>query len=318
MQTRLAVFLQLFPVAAAGLALGIASLGLTLATFYPPLAFLQLSTSLIAVLLVGTVALKVLLGAQSLWASVSDPAVGPMLPTIAMVLMIASESLPTAPAYYLWGSAVALHLLLLLAFIISRGRDFQLQQLAPTWFIPPIGIAVASVTNPGAETYWLSHMLLNFATLCMLLLPLMVYRLWRYPALPKPLKPSLALFAAPPNLCLVGYLSFDQSPELTALSLWIVLALTMSMFSYYCFVRLYRKGFSPVFAAFTFPAVISASAMQQTSEFLTYSDLDSQLVQLFSSIAQVQILLATVITTLVCYSYIKHFYAAHLQGAVAN
>ena len=245
MRTRLENFLQQLPVAAAGLALGIASLGLTLPTVYPGLAFMQLTTSVIAVLLVSSVALKILLAPESFWASICDPAAGPMLPTIAMVLMIASENLPTASAYYLWASAVALHLLLLLAFIISRWRNFQLQQLAPTWFIPPIGIAVASLTNPGVETFTFSYLLLIFAICCMLLLPLMIYRLWRYPALPAPLKPSLALFAAPPNLCLVGYLSFVQNPGLTAVSLWIVLALIMSLFSYYCFIRLYRGNFSP-------------------------------------------------------------------------
>ena len=235
-----------------------------------------------------------------------------------MVLMIASENLPTALAYYLWASAVALHLLLLLAFIISRWRNFQLQQLAPTWFIPLIGIAVASLTNPGPETFTFSYLLLNFAICCILLMPLMIYRLWRHPALPAPLKPSLALFAAPPNLCLVGYLSFVQSPGLTVVSLWIVLALVMSLFSYYCFIRLYRGNFSPVFAAFTFPAVIGASAMQHSSEFFSQQGLDGQLVQFFAGIAQAQILLAAVITSLVCYRFIKHFYSVHLQGAVAN
>ncbi|MCJ8341019.1 MAG: TDT family transporter [Pseudomonadales bacterium] len=318
MHIKLENFLQQLPVAAAGLALGIASLGLTSGTLYPQLAYLQLVTSLIAVLLVILVASKLLLAPQSLWQSISDPAAGPMLPTIAMVLMIASENLPVAAAYYLWGAAVVLHLLLLLAFIISRWQNFQLQQLAPTWFIPPIGIAVASLTNPGAETFTFSYLLLNFAICCMLLMPLMIYRLWRHPALAKPIKPSLALFAAPPNLCLAGYLTFYQSPGLIAVSLWVVLAMAMSLFSYYCFIRLYRDSFSPVFAAFTFPAVIGAAAMQQTAEFFAYRGVDAQLVQLFSSIAQVQILLAALITTLVCYRFIKHFYQMHSQATVAS
>ena len=82
MLTRLDYFLQQLPVAAAGLALGIASLGLTLPILYPGLAFMQLTTSVIAVLLVSSVALKILLAPESLWASICDPAAGPMLPTI--------------------------------------------------------------------------------------------------------------------------------------------------------------------------------------------------------------------------------------------
>jgi tellurite resistance protein TehA-like permease len=305
-------FLDALPVPFLGLAFGICALGWNIETFYSLGGYLQMITAAIASLIVVLVSIKLMLSSNSLWQTQRDPAIGPILPTIPMTLMVVSTNLSDQLANALWTFGLCLHLLMLASFIYTRIRYFNLAQVSPAWFIPTIGLAIAPLVNPNEDQLLLNQLIILFCTsVYFLLLPLVAYRLIKLGALPPPNKPVMALFAAPPNLCLVGYLLIIPTPNLNYIFGLTILAISMTLFSYFCILRQLRNPFFPSIGAFTFPLVIGAVAMRTSAEFfepLTHTY--GSLVSLFSALAVVQIIISAIVTLHVCYRYTQNLIAA--------
>ncbi len=298
-------FLQTLPLGIVGLAFGICSLGWNWAAFYPQLGTVQIFAALIAVSMIILVLIKLICSSTSFWQQLTDPGTGPLLSIIPMSLMLASLNLPISGAQWLWGIAVTAQLLLLLGFTISRMQNFRLEKLSPTWFIPTVGIAVAPLTNPNLNTSLFDLLILAIAiTAYFILLPLMIYRLLCKAPLARESLPALALFSAPPNLCLVGYLTLYPTPNIWFSTLLISLAITMTLFSYSTIIKQRQHAFSPAISAFTFPLVIGAAAMRSSSELFDEQILYSGL---FSTLAYLQLLLASGIVLWVSYRYARHY-----------
>ena len=301
-------FLEALPIPFLGLAFGICTLGWNIEIFYSLGSYLQIATAIISSTIVLLISLKLLLASTSLWQAQRDPAIGPILPTIPMTLMVVSTNLPQNLAVALWTFGLGLHLLLLASFIYTRIRYFNFSQVSPAWFIPTIGLAIAPLVNPNDDQFALNQIILLFCTtIYFILLPLVAYRLVKLGALPPPNKPVMALFAAPPNLCLVGYLLLIPTPSLNYIFALSVLAISMTLFSYFCILRQLKNPFFPSIGAFTFPLVIGAVAMRTCAEFFqplehTYA----ALVGVFSTLAVIQIIISTLVTLYVCYRYTKH------------
>ncbi len=300
--------LDTLPIPALGLAFGICTLGWNIEIFYPLDGYLQVTCAAISSLIVFIVALKLLLSKNSLWQSQRDPAIGPILPTIPMTLMVVSTNFSQDLAIALWTFGLGLHLLMLASFIVSRIRHFNLAQVSPAWFIPTIGLAIAPLVNPNENQFLLDQLILLFCTsVYFLLLPLVAYRLIKLGALPPPNKPVMALFAAPPNLCLVGYLLLIPTPNMNFVFALIALAICMTLFSYYCILRQLKNPFFPSIGAFTFPLVIGAVAMRTCADFFQQQELSyGFLVNFFNSLATIQIVISAIVTLFVCYRYGKN------------
>ncbi len=302
-------FLDALPIPFLGLAFGICTLGWNIEIFYSLGGFLQTTTAIISSAIIILISLKLILANTSLWQSQRDPAIGPILPTIPMTLMVVSVNLPQNLAVALWTFGLSLHLIMLASFIYTRIKYFNFAQVSPAWFIPTIGLAIAPLVNPNDDQFVLNQIIILFCTsLYFILLPLVAYRLIKLGALPPPNKPVMALFAAPPNLCLVGYLLLIPTPSLNYIFALTLLAISMTLFSYLCILRQLKNPFFPSIGAFTFPLVIGAVAMRTCAEFFqpleqTYGSLAG----IFSTFAVIQIIISTIITLYVCYRYTKHF-----------
>jgi exfoliative toxin A/B len=309
----LAKQLQSLPIGILGLAFGVCSLGWSFEIFYPLNGYLQALTTSIALIVICLVSLKLFLLPKSFYQLQLDPAIGPILPTIAMTLMVASTCLSPLFSLVVWGIGLILHLIILCCFIFSRITNFTLAQVSPTWFIPTIGIVVAPLT---ASIVFLSSMpptisLLNSAILVFAILayfslfPMVVYRLRTLPSVNSATKPALALFSAPPNICLAGYLALTAQPNATFTVVMICLAIIMTCFSYYTIIKQKNDTFVPTIGAFTFPLIIGAAAMRETADWIQSSNGDFQFLHsVFSSLAQAQFFIATLTTLWVCYRYL--------------
>jgi exfoliative toxin A/B len=99
-------------------------------------------------------------------------------------------------------------------------------------------------------------------------LPVIVYRLVKGPALPDPALPTLAIFAAPPSLCLVGYLAVTEAKQLPVVYALLAVAAASLLFVLASLPRILRVRFAPTYAALTFPFVISAIALKQSALLL--------------------------------------------------
>ena len=195
----------------------------------------------------------------------------------------------------IWYSAVSLHLLLLCAFIYRQSANFSLDKLLPSWFIPPVGLAVAALTYPDTQSFAIAEILLTFAIgSYFLLLPIILYRLILLPPLADNAKPSLAILAAPPNLCLAAYLSTAQQPSLVLVITLLSLGILMTVVVYLALIKLLRLEFTPAFAAFTFPLVIGATAMTKASRFFAEQGFEQSIVSAVQYLAHFELAIALV------------------------
>lgn len=303
-----------------GLALAIASLGWTLENVFPAAGGkLQLLGSLIAAALLLPLTAKFVLHPKLLKEELSHPVLGSVIPTYAMALMVVSRCLGdyfSAAGESLWLVAVSLHLGFLATFSFHRYRNFSLDHMVPSWFVPPIGIIVAAVAFPPHGPRMLAETLLWFGIIAyLIMLPLMLYRLIFRTAVPEAAQPTLAILAAPASLSLAGYLSLIPTPSVVIVALLLTVAILMTSIIYLAFFHLLRLPFSPGFAAFTFPMVIGATALFKTCQWLTQMDAPGSLVTAVHHLAVTELAVAVAVVSFVSFKYLTHYFPLGAKAA---
>jgi tellurite resistance protein TehA-like permease len=307
--------LQSVPTAAAGLALGLASLGWCADQLFAQHGSLQRAAALLALPLLLAVLLKFLRAPQLLLRELAHPVAGSLLPVICMATLIQTVAWqPFSPtlATLCWWLALVGHLALLTGFLRHRLAQFALADLVPAWFIPPIGFVVAVLTAPESAPQWLLQLLAGAGLLVyLLMLPLMLYRLRRGTPLPAPQRPLLAILAAPGSLTLSGLLCL---PLVAALPVSLLLglsavALLLTLRVWWQLPQLLRGSFNPAFAACTFPLVISATALLKLSAHLAQqtTPLLQQLAVWQLALAQLEFIVAMTVCAYVLSRYLWQF-----------
>lgn len=307
--------LQQVPTAAAGLALGLASLGWCADQLFGFDGKVQLSAALLALPLLLAVLLKFLCAPKLLLQELAHPVAGSLLPVMCMATL--AQTAAWQPFYPTlatlgWWLALAGHLVLLTGFIRHRLAQFALTDLVPAWFIPPIGFVVAVLTAPVSAPLWLLQVLAGAGLLAyLLMLPLMLYRLRRGTPLPLPQRPLLAILAAPGSLTLAGLLCL---PVVAALPVNMllglsVLALLLTLKVWWQLPQLLRGSFNPAFAACTFPLVISATALLKLSGYLSQQSASvlQQLAYWQLALAQLEFAVALTVCGYVLSRYLWQF-----------
>jgi tellurite resistance protein TehA-like permease len=299
------------PTPIGGLALGIASLSWLWETRTPADGLIQASGAALAAAIAVLLVLKFAASPRTLMVELSHPVVGSVLPTLAMATMVVSASvgrLSPALAAALWLSAVAAHLGFLLVFVLHRAREPHLVHMVPSWFVPPIGPVVAVLTVPSEGFHGLAQGLLWFGIVSYAaMLPLMLFRLIFREAVPVAAKPTIAILAAPPNLCLAGYLTFEPAPDPVLAMALLGLGILMAAVVYLAFWELLRLPFSPAYAAFTFPVVIAARASFQAAAFLAANGTSADTVAALRQWGEVELAVATAVVVYVALRYAAHY-----------
>ncbi len=303
--------LNAVPTPIGGLALGIASLGVLWESQVPSGGLIQACGAALAGAIALLLVLKFAAAPRTLMVELSHPVVGSVVPTLAMASMLISASLArVSPALgtALWLTAVAAHAGFLFAFALHRAREPRLAHMVPSWFVPPIGPVVAVLTVPGPAFHDLAQGILWFGILSYaVMLPLMLYRLIFREAVPLAARPTIAILAAPPNLCLAGYLSFAATPDPVLTVVLLGLGILMAVVVYLAFWDLLRLPFSPAYAAFTFPVVIAASASFKAAAFLAANGANPGTVAALRQWGSVELLVASAVVGYVALRYALHF-----------
>ncbi|MGF1684507.1 TDT family transporter [Photobacterium minamisatsumaniensis] len=299
------------PTPMAGLALGIASLGWCWENAADLQGAGQLGGAAIASVLLAILCVKFICHPKSLWSDITHPVVGSVVPTFAMATMVVSKALgqffPVA-GQALWLFAVMLHLLFLALFVYHRAVEFELHHMVPSWFVPPIGIIVADVAFPGGALRPLAEGLLIFGMgIYAVMLPIMIYRLIFSHEIPDAAKPTIAIMAAPASLSLAGYLTVSQAPSPVIIGLLAGIAVLMTFVIYVAFFRLLRLQFSPGYAAFTFPIVISATALFKSAAWMASIGVAGEYVAQVSTLAHIELYIATVVVAYVALRYLAFY-----------
>ncbi|HDT5741270.1 TPA: permease, partial [Staphylococcus aureus] len=131
-------------------------------------------------------------------------------------------------------------------------------------------------------------------------LPIVFKRLKTYP-LQTSIKPNTSTICAPFSLVAAAYvITFPKANDLI-----VIILLVLAQFFYFYIIfklpKLLKEPFSPVFSAFTFPLVISATALKNSLPVLTYPEIWEWL--LFFEIT-----LATLIVLRVFLGYVHFFF----------
>lgn len=304
------------PVPAAGLMLGLASAGNLVSSHSSGLKiFFGILSAMILVLLVT----KTILSTRAVMEDMKNPAIAGIAGALPMGIMVLSayvQPLSHWTGYLIWAVGILAHFILIIYFTKRFIFSFNMEKVFPSYFVVYIGIAAASITAPlfGAEAA--GRVLFWFGFIAYLvLLPVVACRVFVVKPLPEPLLPTITIFAAPPGLCLVGYL--NSFPEKNMAVVWLLTFLSLiTLFAVLSYMpRMLKLKFYPSYAAFTFPLVISAIAMKSVISFFVA---ERVVVPAFGYIAPFEELLALVFVVYVLVRYIVFMSRVSLDKNVSK
>ncbi len=293
-------FKELFkslPVAFTGLALGISGVSGVLAVILSPI-FLYIG-NFISLMLLLPIIIKNILHFEVFKEELKHPTLGSFIPTLDMALMNFSVILYGFSATLgkgLWLLCIVLHFIFAVSFIYHRFNSWDIHHMVPSWFVPPIGIVVACVDSTLMGMPHLSHALFYIGFIFyIIMLPMMLYRIIFVERIDDARLPTFAIMAAPPNLCLAGYLVAFSNPNPVIINFLFPLGLFMTALIYIAMFRIFKISFTPVYASFTFPLAISSTAILKYSNYIKAFDLGKG--EFWYTFACVAATLATILIT---------------------
>ena len=293
------------PTPVAGLALGIASLGLAWENVLPDTPIAEIAAIIAAVLLT-LLTVRFILHPATLARDLANPVTGGVAATYAMGWMLVSLSVwkfSHLAWALLWLLALGVHVVFLWVFARHQMAQFELSRMVPSWFVPPVGVITGAVAFCGPHEgplFRLATVALYFGIIIYaMMLPVMFYRFIFAENIPVTAMPTLGILAAPASLSLVGYLSLVDDPQPLPVILLIGIAVLMTAIVYVAFGRLLVLPFSPGFAAYAFPMAIGATAQFKTVEQLEAWGIRQKLIDQLHGLAVFELLVATVVTAYV-------------------
>jgi exfoliative toxin A/B len=291
------------PVPLAGLILGLAAAGNLVQTYGN---IYRNIFGIISALLLVLLMAKLSVDTKGTISSLDNPVVASVSPTFSMAIMILSTYikpyLPSA-AFGIWIIGLVLHCILIVFFTKRFILNFDIKKVFPSYFVVYVGIVTASVTAPLYNMSKLGQYIFWFGFISYLvLLPIVIYRVIKYKAIPEPALPTIIIFAAPASLCLAGYMNSFQDKNMTIVGLLMTLSLIMFLMVLLYMPKMLRLKFYPSYSAFTFPIVISGIAIKLTNGFLIKSD---NAIGSLKYLVKFQEILAVVIVLYVLIRYIN-------------
>ena len=304
-------YLIKIPTPLAGLALAIASLGLCWDSAVDLNGSFQVSGALLSSLIMIPLFFKFLFNPSLLKQELAHPVVGGIIPTGAMAIMVIANAIAVFSfqiGQIVSWFAIIFHLVCFIAFIFYRSKNFTIKQVLPSWFIPPIGLVMAVVTHPGGLPHLISNLLLLLGFISYaVLLPAVLYSLIFSGELKAPLKPLIAILAAPASILLLAYLTASTTPSTIAVGALLTIAIMMTFYIYFALIGLLRLPFSPAYSSFTFPLVVSAIALIKTSHYILKQGVDNEWYMLITQLANIELIIASTMVCYVIFRFIKSF-----------
>lgn len=289
-----------------GVALALATLGNLLGNY--SIAYKYICGSLSVVLLTLFV-IRIIKHPNDFKEDLIYPVSHSVLPTGSMALMVLStyiKPFTTPIALAIWLFAIVIHLLIVVSFVKKFIFNFDIKTVFASWFVVGVGFVVISVTAPvyGMEEFGKLAFYIGFS-FYFILLPIILYRVIKIRALPKHLIPLNAIFAAPMSLCIVGYFSSFKEYYLPLVIVMLALSIISYIYAVGLIVIKIGGHFVPSFAAFTFPAVISAVAYNKVNTYFTILNK-----HFFSFMPMVSLIIAIMVVSLVllrfCLYWLSH------------
>ena len=291
------------PTPIAGLALGSAALGNLL---QPYSSSLQLLFNLLSLIIIVLLTIKFVLGFDKLKKEMENPVVATVMATYPMsIMLLASFSkkyigLLSMPV---WIIGIFLDFCVVFYaiynFII---KERHISKIYPTWFITFVGPAVVTVTaiNYNLETLGLIYFYFSYINY-LILLPVVLYRVYKYKHYKDGDYPTITVFSAPGGLLLASYMIGVTQKTNIILVILIPLTILLFIFVLIQLPYLLKRKFYPSFSAFTFPLVICAISFQKTGVYYQLAEFS-----ILNILIHLSELLAIIIVIYVWYGFIKN------------
>lgn len=255
-------FIKRTPLAVTGLALAFAAA----ANLRPQGDALRYTFVAISTILLSLFILRAALDFNRVKEELKNPIPLSVLPTstmAAMLLCVHFKPYIGSGVVILWYAALIIQILIMLLFTRRFVVDFSIKNVFPSWFVVGVGIVTASVTSIPMNAGQIGRIVFYAGTVIYFaILPIIIYKMIKVNPLPEPARPTTAIFAAPMNLCIVGYMSAFSQPNFFVLYGMLIISVISYVYVTVQMFSLLRLKFYPTYAAFTFPYVISATAFK--------------------------------------------------------
>ena len=293
------------PTPIAGLALGSVALGNLL---QPYSSSLQLLFNLLSLIIIVLLTIKFVLGFDKLKKEMENPVIATVLATYPMSIILLSSfskkyiGLLSMPV---WIIGIFLNFYVvyyaIYNFII---KERHINKIYPTWFITFVGPAVVTVTaiNYDLETLGLVYFYFSFINY-LILLPFVLYRVYKYKHYKDGDYPTIAVFSAPGGLLLASYMVGVTQKSNIILAILIPLTILLFIFVLIQLPYLLKRKFYPSFSAFTFPLVICVISFQKTGIYYQITEFS-----ILNILIHLTELLALIIVIYVWYGFIKNLF----------
>lgn len=254
---------------------------------------------------------RLILGFEQIREDLRNPVIASAFASFFMAAFLFASRLPLAQTglSVTWLGLLGLYIAYIIFFSLRFLRPFSLNQVYPSWFVVYVGPAISLVTVPASVPTSIKGLILGvtgFATLA--LFPLILWRIKRL-TIPQPVLPILAILAAPLALLITSSIKSGQRPETMLLVGLLVFSQVFFFFALGLFAKLVKKGFIPLFAAFSFPLVNSANAFKAATTSLKLMNPMTHLIYL------AELLPVLAIMVYLLYHFLKLLYHALVADA---
>lgn len=214
---------------------------------------------------------RLIIGYRQTQEDLHNPVIASAFPSFFMAAFLFAGRLPLLDQTGLsiaWIGLLGLYIAYIIFFSLRFLRPLTLEQVYPSWFVVYVGPAISLVTVPASFPNSIKGLILGLTGLATLaLFPLILWRIRRL-TIPQPVLPILAILAAPLALLITSSIKSGQRPETILLVGLLVFSQIFFFFALGLFAKLVKKGFVPLFAAFSFPLVNSANAFKAATTSL--------------------------------------------------
>lgn len=251
-------------------------------------------------------------------ADLKHPVAGTFYPTIGMVIWLVSGYFyPVHPVLcsYLWIGAVVYHYGIVIFYTVMRIKERKFSNIMPTCFIVYTGMITGSIASKGMDGVipqipQIAHFMLMFGfVFYTLLLPLVLYIVFKSENLDGPKLPTVGIICSPAPLGVVGILTIEAAPNPYMLAWLVITGLILLVIVYGYIIKLFREGFKPAYAAFTFPLAIATLAAYKLSIYCE-SIGHTVLSRIFTGLGDVEIFIASYVVFFVLLNFLNLFVRA--------
>ncbi|MGU8571672.1 TDT family transporter [Clostridium perfringens] len=270
----------------------------------------------LAVCMLSLMILRLIRFPKVMYEELKNPVTGTFYPTMGMVVWLVSGFFyPYFPVVcsWLWIAAVIYHYGIVIFYTIIRIKERKFENIMPTCFIVYTGMITGSVASKGMDGVipqipQIAHFMLMFGFIFYtILLPLVLYIVFKSEILDDHKLPTVGIICSPAPLGVVGILTIEPNPNPYMLAWLVITGLILLVVVYGYILKLFKEGFKPSYAAFTFPLAIATLSAFKLSTYFTGLGY-AKMANLFKFLGDVEIFIATYVIFFMLLNFLNMFF----------